>query len=107
VSEEYTPVDTGDSGWGTTFHRHFASSDIHRDDRTCERGGKRQVYVFDPDHLLAHDAEIARRAAVKALREAAEATSDEDSIIDIALGGAAFVGDWLRALTAALGGGDE
>ena len=50
-----------DTGWGTTFHRHFGSSAIHRDayPEDCDRGSAgKPVYVFDPDYLAEHDAAI-------------------------------------------------
>ncbi|CAN5422822.1 hypothetical protein BH09ACT9_BH09ACT9_00420 [soil metagenome] len=60
-----------DNGWGATFHRHFASNEIHRDGgpECTQSDSPRQVYVFDPDILVDHD----RRTREEALREAAEA----------------------------------
>ncbi len=58
-------------GWGVTFHRHFGSNAIHRDGGAeCDQPGKpRQVYVFDPDFLAEHDAEIRAEARSDAYRE--------------------------------------
>lgn len=78
MTTEYTPTDDPTGGWGATFHRHFASNEVHRDGgpECTQSGSPRPVYAFDPDALAAHDREV----AVKTLREAAEAMTKEKGL---------------------------
>jgi hypothetical protein len=61
-------------GWGVTFHRHFGSNEIHRDDGPeCRQiGTPRPVYVFDPDVLAEHDRHVTAEA-VRELQESFQA----------------------------------
>jgi hypothetical protein len=70
-----------DNGWGCTFHRHFASNEIHRDGgpECSQQGSLRRVYVFDPDVLAVHDAELTER--VRAEQREADARIAESEIV--------------------------
>jgi hypothetical protein len=45
-----------------TFHRHFASDEVHRDGgpECGQPGTPRRVYVFDPEFLTEHELFVAR-----------------------------------------------
>lgn len=66
-----------DGGWGTTFHRHGMSNEVHRDVDECVHPGRpRQVYVFDPEYLAEHDAWVVR-AALRAAGLLVDAPNEE------------------------------
>lgn len=70
MSDGYTPVDAGDSGWGTTYHRHSGMNEIHRDIDPCDRPStKRQVFVFDPEYLAEREESLERAAEDSVLAE--------------------------------------
>lgn len=77
LEEHRSTGDTG--GWGTTFHRHGLSNEIHRGVDDCGRRTGKPVYVFDPDYLAEHD-EWVVQATLRAAQGAAPRVDSDTQV---------------------------